>query len=111
MITLVLIFNALLASLGFYIAWQMLQWRQALSQTADALIDAERVTHEVLNGAPEGISQGQISFHELRQSYRQIELQLRQAQKFFNLLSLGNNFRRQGLSLGSNRSSFRKTSL
>jgi hypothetical protein len=90
MITLILLFNTLLAAMCFYIAWQMWQWRQALSQVADALIDAERVTHEVLNGAPDGILQGQIGSYELRQSYRQIESQLRRVQKFVNLLSFGN---------------------
>ncbi len=91
MITLVLIFNAILAAMCFYIAWQLWQWRQALAQVADALIDAERVTHEVLNGAPEGILQGQIGSHQLRQSYRQLDTQRRQVKKLLGFLSFGTN--------------------
>jgi hypothetical protein len=89
MIILVLIFNAILAAMCFYIAWQLWLWRQALAQVADALIDAERVTHEVLNGAPEGILQGQIGSHQLRQSYRQLDSQRRQVQKLLGFLSFG----------------------
>jgi Zn-dependent protease with chaperone function len=89
MISVVLGFNLLLASMCFYIAWQMSAWRQALAAAADTLIEVERATHEVLNGAPTGIMQGQISTDELRQSYRQLTLQMRHVQKIMNVFTLG----------------------
>jgi hypothetical protein len=99
MISLILVFNILLAAMCFYIAWQMLLWRKTLSQVADALIDAERVTHEVLNGAPEGIIQGQVSAYALRHSYRQLESQLSKAQKIRGFLSLGRGMWRSRYSI------------
>jgi hypothetical protein len=89
MLSIVLGFNLLLASTCFYIAWQMSSWRQALAAAADTLIEVERATHEVLNGAPAGIIQGQIGTDELRQSYRQLTLQMRQVQKLVNVFTLG----------------------
>jgi hypothetical protein len=89
MLSIVLGFNLLLASTCFYIAWQMSSWRQALGAAADTLIEVERATHEVLNGAPAGIIQGQIGTDELRQSYRQLTLQMRQVQKIVNVFTFG----------------------
>jgi hypothetical protein len=89
MLSIVLGFNLLLASTCFYIAWQMSSWRQALGAAADTMIEVERATHEVLNGAPAGIIQGQIGTDELRQSYRQLTLQMRQVQKMVNIFTLG----------------------
>jgi hypothetical protein len=89
MLTIVLVFNLCVATTCFYVAIQLRSWGQAMAQTADALIEAERVTHEVLNGAPEGILGGQISTAEMRQSYRRLDAQLRQVQQVWGLISLG----------------------
>lgn len=77
----ILIFNLLLAMLGFWLAWQIWQWRQALANAADVLLEAERITHEVLNEAPIAITAGQTETHQLRQSYRQLTTQYRQVQR------------------------------
>jgi hypothetical protein len=89
MITIILILNGLLAVFCFYLAWQMWHWRQALAQAADALIEAERVTHEVLHGAPGSIIAGQVGTYQLRQSYRRLGTHLHQLQAILNVISLG----------------------
>jgi hypothetical protein len=89
MITIILILNGLLAVFCFYLAWQMWHWRQALAQAADALMEAERVTHEVLHGAPGSIIAGQVGTYQLRQSYRRLGTHLYQLQAILNILRLG----------------------
>ncbi|MEB3294724.1 MAG: hypothetical protein VKJ24_16330 [Synechococcales bacterium] len=86
MLTVVLVLNACLATFCFYLAWQVWQFRKALVQATEALTLAEQATHETLVGAPEAILQGQIGTYQLRQSYRQLEGQLRQAEKGLVLL-------------------------
>jgi HAMP domain-containing protein len=92
MLTFVLIFNLVVACVCFYVASQIWAWRGAMAQTADALIEAERVTHEVLNGAPNGIMQGQLATYEVRQSYRQLDRQLQQLQKVMAILRFFSGF-------------------
>ncbi|MBE9031977.1 hypothetical protein IQ266_19760 [filamentous cyanobacterium LEGE 11480] len=92
MLIAILIFNLLLASFGFYLARQLWIWRQALAQAADALLEADRVTHEVLHEAPASIVVGQTQTRQLRHSYRQLEAELRQLQKILGLVSFGSQF-------------------
>lgn len=89
MLTVVLVMNGLLAAFCFYIAWQVWQFRRSLIQATAALDTAEQATHAILHGAPDAILQGQIGTHQLRQNYRHLELQIRQAQKALALLRLG----------------------
>ncbi|OUC12190.1 MAG: hypothetical protein B0A82_23835 [Alkalinema sp. CACIAM 70d] len=89
MLTVILIINGLLASFCFYIAWRVWQFRQVLTQATAALDTAERATHQVLQDAPEAIMQGQISTRQLRQRYRQLEVNLRQAEKALSIVRLG----------------------
>ncbi len=92
MLIAILIFNFLLAIMCFTIAWQLGLWRKALAQTADTLLEAERATHEMLNEAPESILVGQVETHRLRQSYRQLEVQLRRMQQLLGILSWSRQF-------------------
>jgi hypothetical protein len=87
MLIAILIFNFLLAIMCFSIAWQLWLWRKALATAADALLEAERATHEMLNEAPTSIMTGQVETRHLRQSYRQLEGHLRRIQTVFGILS------------------------
>jgi hypothetical protein len=89
MVTVVLIFNLLLALLCGYIAWQVLRLRSALAKVADALTVAEQTTHEILWNAPQGITQQQIRTYQLRQDYTRLMLQLQKTQQVLALLGLG----------------------
>lgn len=99
MLIAILIFNFLLAIMCFAIAWQLGLWRKALAQAADTLLEAERATHELLNEAPESILGGQVETHRLRQSYRQIEGQLRRLQQILGVMSWSHQFIRGKRSL------------
>jgi len=85
----VIVLNFLLALYGFYLAWQVWNLRRAFSRAADVLIIAERNTHNVLNGAPEGIKRKELGVRQLRQKYRQLEPKLHQAQKALVLIGMG----------------------
>ncbi len=89
MVITVLVFNVLIASLGFYVAWRLWQLRRTLAKAADALIAAEHSTHKVLHGAPRNISKGQSGVAQARQQYRKAAIQLEKAQKLLALLGLG----------------------
>ena len=89
MLTVILILNGLLATFCFYIAWRVWQFRRVLTQATVALYTAEQATHRVLQDAPDAILQGQISTRQLRQHYRQLEVNLRQAEKALSIVRLG----------------------
>jgi hypothetical protein len=86
MLIAILIFNGLLALMCFAIAGQMWQWRNALARAADAMQEAERVSHEVLHSAPADIGAGQLASHRLRQSYRQLAGQIQRIQRVFGIV-------------------------
>jgi hypothetical protein len=95
MLVTVVIMNVLLAIGCFYVAWRVWKLRLALSKAADALISAERSTHNVLSGAPQAILKGQMGSRQLRQSYQQLEPKFRQVEQALSLLSLGNTILRR----------------
>lgn len=89
MITTVLIFNVLIASLCFYAAWRLWQLQKALAKAADALIAAEKSTHSVLHPAPRSVIRGQQGTAIARLQYQKAAVQLEKAQKLLALLGLG----------------------
>ena len=86
MVTVVVIINLLLALLCLYGASRMWQLRRSFAQAANALIMAEKSTHEVLYGAPQAIMQGQIGAQQVRVRYHQLEPKLSQAQRALIML-------------------------
>jgi hypothetical protein len=90
MLTAILLLNLTLAVAGFVLAWHLWQWRNALSQAADALLEADRVTHELLDQSPTALLEGgQYSAQGLRQSYRQLTQQVRQLQRVAQVVGFG----------------------
>lgn len=89
MLIAILIANAIIALLCMTIAWRVWTLRLLFRQVADTLTLVERSTHAVLYNAPDAIYQGQIGVYQLREQYRHLEPQLRQAQQLLMLLSLG----------------------
>jgi hypothetical protein len=88
MLTIVIVFNVLLSLLCFYAAWQLWNWRRALAIAADAVNFADRVTYEVLHGAPVAITQGQVGVRGMRGIYQQLEIQLQRIQQVLAVLGL-----------------------
>jgi hypothetical protein len=89
MVTIVVVINLAIALILLYVAWQVWQIRQRLARIADTLIAAERSTHKVLRGAPDAISIGQQSIHQLRQGKEPLQLQLQRVRQVLSLLVLG----------------------
>lgn len=89
MVAVVITLNLLIATGCWYVAWRVWKLRSALSKAADAMISAERATHRVLSGAPQGIGKGETGVHKLRQQYRLLEMKLLRVQKILKLLGLG----------------------
>jgi len=88
MLTVVVVLNVLISLVCLYVAWQVWNLRRVLGAAADAILLAERNTYNVLHGAPEAILQGQAGVGGARDSYQQLELQLRKVQQVLTLLSL-----------------------
>jgi hypothetical protein len=86
MVTVVVIFNLLISLLGFYIAWRIWKLRRVLGAAADIGARAERSTYQVLHGAPQAISKGQIGVHGLKKRYQQLEFQLQRVQRVLMVL-------------------------
>jgi hypothetical protein len=104
-VTVVLIFNVLLALLCLYVVWQVCRLRAALTNIADTLIVAEHITHQVLHNAPQCIATRQIGAYQLRQDYRLLTLQMQKVQQVLTLLGLGQLvLRRYQQNLGIQRS-------
>jgi predicted negative regulator of RcsB-dependent stress response len=114
MVTVVVILNVLLAALGFFLAWKLWQLRQAFSRAADALMIAERSTHQVLSGAPEAILNGEIGTRQLKQNYLELQPKIRRAKQALALLSLSQKVlfgRRRGFSTRLKKSRTNRKSL
>lgn len=88
MLVIVVVFNVLLSLLCLYVAWQIWNIRRALTVTAEVVSLFERNTYNVLHGAPEAISQGQLGVKGLRGSYQNLETQVQQLQRVLVLLGL-----------------------
>ncbi|MBW4514984.1 MAG: hypothetical protein KME11_07145 [Timaviella obliquedivisa GSE-PSE-MK23-08B] len=89
MVAVVIGINLLIATGCWYVAWRVWKLRSALSKAADALVAAERATHRVLSGAPQGIGKGETGVYQLRQQYRLLEVKLLRVQQILKLLGLG----------------------
>ncbi len=89
MVAVVIVLNLLIVTGCWYVAWRVWKLRSALSNAADALISAERATHRVLSGAPQGIGRGETGVYHLRQQYRLLEVKLLRVQQILKLLGLG----------------------
>lgn len=89
MLTLVIVFNVLLALLCWVAAWQVWRLRRILSRVANTLTAAERRTDSVLQSAPRFVLKGQTGSEALRLRYQQLEQQLQQVQQVLSLCQWG----------------------
>lgn len=89
MLIAVIVLNLALALYGFYLTWQIWGLRRTFSKAADALVIAERQTYRTLYGAPNAIDRRYVGVQHLRQTYRQLEPKVRQAQQALALLGMG----------------------
>jgi hypothetical protein len=95
MFTLALIVNVFIGCACLFVAWQLRQVKAGLAQAADTLLSVEEAVHNCLYGAPQSIIQGQLGVSQLRQNYRQLEMQLQRVQQVMELVSFGQLLWRQ----------------
>lgn len=95
MFTLALIVNIFIGCTCLIVAWQLRQVKAGLAQAADTLLSVEEAVHNCLHGAPQAITHGQLGVSQLRQNYRQLEIQLQRAQQVMELVSFGQLLWRQ----------------
>ncbi|NJN21817.1 MAG: hypothetical protein HC812_12355 [Leptolyngbya sp. RL_3_1] len=91
MITLVICINIAIALLCGYLAWQVWQVRQTLTEVADAVLEWEHNTHATLDPAitPATILQSRQGIAQTRQSYAQLQHQVQQLQRLIALIGGG----------------------
>lgn len=95
MVLVVCLFNLAIALACLYFTWQAWQWRRALAQAADVLVNCEISTHETLKGAPEAIRAGQLGTHQLRQQIQNLRPQIQQANQVLSVVGAGLTFVRR----------------
>lgn len=89
MLTAVLMINASIALLGFYLAWHLWRFRQILAGVADILLDVDRSTDRVLHSSPQVILTGQLGTRQLGDRYKLLEFYLQRVQKILALMNGG----------------------
>lgn len=92
MVAVIVGINLVIAMLCWYVAWQLWLLRRTLANVAEALLIAERNTHNVLYGAPDAIATAQQGSYQLRQSYQRLRVQISQLQRILSLVAVGQTF-------------------
>lgn len=89
MVTIVVIFNLIIALILLYVAGRVWLIRQKLKRINNTLIAVERSTQAALAGTPNAIYQGQTSIYQLKQGNEPLELQIQRMNQVLSLLSIG----------------------
>ncbi|HIK29737.1 MAG TPA: hypothetical protein IGS17_18900 [Oscillatoriales cyanobacterium M59_W2019_021] len=103
--TAVSIVNIAIALFGFYVAWNVWQIGRVLARVADLLLEVERSTDRVLQGAPPPILTGQVGTRQLRYRYQLLVCYLARLHQILALLNWGKRAwqRRGGRQIASRR--------
>lgn len=89
MVTIVVIFNLIIALLLLYIARRVWLIRQKLRRINNKLIAIERSTQVALSGIPNAIYQGQMGIYYLRQRNEPLQVQIQRMKQVLSLLAIG----------------------
>lgn len=81
--------NLILSLVFLSVAWRLWKLGKAIDRAADAILNADRITYDVLHASPEAIAKGELGTRNLRKNYQQVELQLLRLRQILALLSLG----------------------
>lgn len=90
MLVFVVIFNLLIALLNLLIAWKIWQLRQVLAKLADIFIAVELTSRKLLSAASAELAPAKKRTRNLKESYRQLQVQLQLLRQILTLLSLVN---------------------
>lgn len=89
MVTIVVIFNLIIAAILLYVARRVLLIRQKLRRINNKLIAIERSTQVALSITPNAIYQGQMGIYQLKQGNEPLQLQIQRMKQVLSLLVIG----------------------
>lgn len=89
MLIAVIIINVILSLVFFFVAWRLWKLQKTMNQVTQSILNADRVTYDVLHGTPAALAQGELGTRNLRTRYQQVELQLLRLRQIVQLLSIG----------------------
>ncbi|MCT7972704.1 hypothetical protein [Laspinema olomoucense] len=89
MLIAVIIINLILSLVFFFVAWRLWKLKHTINQATKSILNADRVTYNVLHATPATLAQGERGTRNLRTQYQQVELQLLRWRQILQLLSLG----------------------
>ncbi|WP_254563622.1 hypothetical protein [Oscillatoria sp. HE19RPO] len=89
MLIAVIIINVILSLVFFFVAWRLRKLKQTMNRVTQSILNADRVTYDVLHGTPAALAKGELGTRNLRTRYQQVELQLLRLRQIVQLLSLG----------------------
>lgn len=89
MLIAVIIINVILSLVFCFVAWRLWKLKQTMNRVTQSILNADRVTYDVLHATPFALSKGELGTRNLRTRYQQVELQLLRLRQILQLLSLG----------------------
>lgn len=89
MLIAVILINVILSLVFCFVAWRLWKLKQTMNQVTQSILNADRVTYDVLHGTPAALAKGELGTRNLRTRYQQVELQLLRLRQIVELLSLG----------------------
>lgn len=89
MVTIVVIFNLIIALVLLYVAGRVWLLRQKLKRINNTLIALERSTQAALVGTPNAIYQGQTGIYQLKERNEPLQLQIQRMKQVLSLLAIG----------------------
>ncbi|WP_052049463.1 hypothetical protein [Leptolyngbya sp. KIOST-1] len=90
MIAVAVSLNVVIALFCFYVAWRLWRLSKTLGAVADALVNWERNTHNVLDPVviPPAILRGQSGTAYLRQNYSLLQFQIQRLEQVMGIVGL-----------------------
>jgi hypothetical protein len=89
MLIAVIIINVILSLVFLFVAWRLWKLKQTMNQVTKSILNADRVTYNVLHATPAALAKGELGTRNLRTRYQQVELQLLRLRQIVQLLNLG----------------------
>ena len=84
----IILINVLISAICLYLAWKLWQIGRQVENAAQAVLDAERATYNVLHPSPEAIAPATTGIRNLRQQYGHLQEQSERAGRLLAIANL-----------------------